>query len=283
MALPVLQGSVASTYDGVDSNPKTLNLPAGITSGEIVLLLVTSGSENYAEGSDYFGSITDMTLAHQFTHINGDCEIGIYWGLGSDLTGVSTVQVDTLSTDSRANIRSYASRWTGVDLAQPVAVFVNTQTLSTVNPKTITGTTTNRPDCKVMCLSAFNDGGSSPLSSITAGWSSQAEDNQAAHTSAWLIKDQVTAGASGDLTFTAANGKKNVNTIFVLQSVLSGNVDFNAPPNATVEAQSMGILAAGDLVIPPAVTVQTYPMTIQGALSTGNKVRMGLPKINVTP
>jgi len=171
----------------------TLTAPAGITSGELLVLMV--GSDN---SSAIWPIITDWTRLINIT--GGNTTIGFYYKIA---TGSETdVDVNGATVDKIG----WYLRISGVNTTTPID---NSGTGTGANSvHAIPSINTTQDNCLALYCLSFDGGDGYPFSVAGAGWSQSDElrVNEFGNTSSGCFgtKEQASTGATGDATVTCS-------------------------------------------------------------------------------
>ena len=224
MAAPVIQSFEFALAGGLTATSVTVNKPAGVTAGDLLVLLV-GNEDNTATVS--FAAKTGWTKEYEFGNATPDTKIGMYWRI-ADGTEPASENISWSSTGSDSGGAWYL-RITGAD---------PTSTIEQVGPSSQTAGATSQAaasitpavnECLVIAHHSF-DGGDGTRSVSGTNWPSSFPANQVLHdttgttawSGGWVHQTQSTAAASNACTFASTVSDGMVQVQFAIAPIQEG-------------------------------------------------------------
>lgn len=202
---PVIEGfQPATPVTGADSI--TLTAPAGITAGELLLIIV--GDDDVGAGPEFSNNVSGWNFLATAGNATADAHIAVYWKEATGSEG--NVVVNPASTGD--DIFGWYIRISGADTADPFDVSNFAQSSADADPHTVPQVTTTVVNTLAIFGLSFDGGDGDPFTISGTGWAEEGElaagtgtDNAGG---VWGSKDMPTAGATGDVSvdMTGASG-----------------------------------------------------------------------------
>ena len=192
MTLPVIV-STATTTGSAD--PIVANLPSGIVSGDLLVMMVGTASGN----TDLFGG--DGGQGNWTIHTAWDASSMGYALLYKIADGTEGA-THSFNVSATATFTVFVARITGANRANPLREFLHSATTST-SSFAVAGVTTTVDDSLVLYFAAANDEDSAPYSVSGTGWTEEGDLDPSPSTGisgTYGSRDMVSAGASGTAT-----------------------------------------------------------------------------------
>ena len=192
--IPVVEAFSAVTSTTTTSI--TATDPGGITSGELLMLLMTSDTAI----DPYTTTPSGWTLLQSFVNSNS-AAYGIFYKIASGSEGDVTVTVGS------ADHIVWYLRVSGANTTTPINVLGSSNAGAGTNSTALSVDTTT-DNCLAFYLNSFDGGDGYPFSISGTGWTEtdeqQVSTSGSANSGSWGNKDQETAGATGNVTITAS-------------------------------------------------------------------------------
>jgi hypothetical protein len=198
---PVVEGFQATNGGSATSTNLVLDAPAGITPGELLLLIV--GNDDNTATAQFGTTPAGWNYIGEGGDNSADAHIGAFWRIADGTEG-PTVTVVAQSAD---NWWGWYIRISGADTTTPINVNNFAQSTGNAGTHNIPQVTTTVDDCLAIYGLAFDGADGYPFS-VAAPWTEQ--DEQQAGTSnteasgCWGTQDIPTAGGTGIAAVTAS-------------------------------------------------------------------------------
>ena len=214
MAIPVIESISEDAEVDVADETSTLTQPTSLATGEWIFPIIAIEADDVATSpfDDSTNKPTGCDLIDDFgLGDNTDVWAAVYSRL---VTGGESwpLAVAWAETAAMVDFCGITLRVSGVNDSNPVNIVGTPATYTSADTKTASSITTTEDDCLGVALIIFDGADGSPISldagSVSAGWSIAAE--HVSNTGAVGVilavatKEQASAGALGDCTFTPA-------------------------------------------------------------------------------
>ncbi|MFH1416049.1 MAG: hypothetical protein ABIH89_08225, partial [Elusimicrobiota bacterium] len=192
-AVPVVEDFEATTSGGAIVNNITLTAPAGITTGELLLLIVGNCDTNTGIR---FNAVAGWNKVGESGNATSDSHIAVYWRAAVGGEGNQNV-----TTVGNYQIFGWYLRISGALTSGPINVSNFTQSAASADPHTIPQIQTTVNNCLAIYGLSFDGGDGDPYS-VTLPWVES--DEQASGTAdpgasgCWGTKFQASAGWTGN-------------------------------------------------------------------------------------
>ena len=268
--------TVAST----NNTQLTLTKPAGVVSGNLLLLIVANDAANVTDWS----TLTGWTRFVNINNTISDANLACYWRVADGSEGANV----TVTGSSSIDRVGYYIRVSGSHGSTPVYVIGTPQYSGANSTFTINQVTATTANSLGFYAIAFDGGDGLPFATSGTGWSEKASTNTGGlsyHASiAWGVKDISSSGASVPVNFTASVSD---GATFV-QFAIAPSASIAVAPNDVVCASTVSnptaqritdVDAISDVIV--ASTVESAPVT-RTRLVTPNDVTVASNVTNST-
>ena len=203
MALPVLESHTKN--NAVGSASITLTKPAGVVSGDLLLLIV--GNDSTSSTDEWDDDLAGYTLMFEVGTSTTDTHLAVFRRIAD---GTEAATIDVPSTSTRDNW-GFFLRISGVDQTTPIDVLGTASGVADAASVTVAAVTTTVADCLGLVVCSY-DGGDSTFTVSTNSWTKTDEEFAGTDASSgsglFGQKDIASAGSSGSclIEFSVSDG-----------------------------------------------------------------------------
>lgn len=292
MAVPVLAGT--STTVGVGDGEGTIdvNIPAGVVSGDLILL--HCANDNNGDG-DTYDAVTGYTQIAEAGSSTSDAYVTTYYRVSDGTEGAT--QTVTYTDQAQTSSLGWASRVTGAHQTTPIDV-IGADTVSSSGDLDVSEITTGEADTLAIAVGGHDGEDGHPATTSATGWSLSKSDDEGGGGSggasmAVLEKDMASAGLTGNGTIAWDSSDGSAGFMFsIAPAAAGGGPSAIAASTSIAFSLSANLEGVGDLATTIPITfskaaaldgigalASTIPVTFSAAadLVGGNFMSASIP------